>query len=148
MKLLFLGTGAADGMSLTQDDDFLNKDHRRCSCALLDGHVMIDCGPHALNALTVAGVSLDSITDIIVTHRHIDHFNMENINKIAACGGVRLWLRTGGTVLEGCDADVVYMDLFTPYKVGDYELISVPANHDAVTFPHHLIISDGDKPLF
>ena len=72
---------------------------------------------------------------------------MENINKIAACGGVRLWLRTG-PVLEGCDADVVYMDLFTPYKVGDYELISVPANHDAVTFPQHLIISDGDKKLF
>ncbi len=147
MLLKFLGTGAADRMNLPQDDDFSNKDHRRCACALLDGHIMLDCGPHALNALTAANVSLYDITDIIITHRHCDHFNIENINKIAECGGVRLWLRDG-ELISGCDAQIIYMKLFKQYIIDDLTVIGLPANHEPEVFPQHLYITDGEKKLY
>lgn len=146
MKLLFLGTGAADRMNLEQDSDFLNKDHRRCSCALLGDHVMIDCGPHALNSLKIAQIPLTNITDIIITHRHADHFNISAINEIAKNGGVRLWLREGDAV--ECDAEITYMRLFETYQIGEFSVVGVPANHEPATFPQHLCISDGDKKLF
>ncbi len=134
-------------MSLPQDDDFSIKDHRRCACALIDGHIMIDCGPHALNSLRVAGVSLDDITDILVTHRHSDHFDIKNINEIAAHGGVRVWLREG-EIVTGCDAQMIYMKLFKPYIVDVLTVTAVPANHDPDAFPQHLFITDGEKKLY
>ncbi|MBR6693727.1 MAG: MBL fold metallo-hydrolase [Clostridia bacterium] len=146
MELLFLGTGAADRKNLPQDTDFSNKDHRRCSCALINGSIMIDCGPHALNSLSVAGVSLYDITDIIVTHRHSDHFDIESINKIASCGGVRVWLRSGGSV-DDCLAEINFMELFKPYEIGSLNVTAVPANHEQNSFPQHLCITDGDKKL-
>lgn len=147
MILKFLGTGAADRMNLQQDDDFSNKDHRRCSCALLNGHIMIDCGPHALNALKAAEVSLYDITDIVITHRHVDHFNIDNINKIAECGGVRLWLRDGA-IISGCNAQVIYMKLFKQYIIDDLTVTGLPANHEPDVFPQHLYITNGDKKLY
>jgi phosphoribosyl 1,2-cyclic phosphate phosphodiesterase len=146
MKLLFLGTGAADRMNLEQDSDFSIKDHRRCSCAMLGDHVMIDCGPHALNSLKIAQIPLTNITDIIITHRHADHFNISAINEIAKNGGVRLWLRQGDVV--ECDAEVVYMDLFKAYNICEFTVTAVPANHEPASFPQHLCISDGAKKLF
>ncbi len=108
---------------------------------------MIDCGPHALNSLSVCGVSLYDITDIIITHSHCDHLCIESVNKIAACGGVRLWLRDGNN-LNGCDAQIIYMNLFESYNIDNLTVIGVPANHDQSAFPQHLLISDGDKKLF
>lgn len=147
MVLKFLGTGAADRKNLPQDDNFCNKDHRRCACALINGHIMIDCGPHALNSLKVANVALEDITDIIITHRHSDHFNIENINKIAANGGVRVWLRDGD-IVQKCDAQIIYMKLFKPYIIDDLTIVPVPANHDSAAFPQHLCIDDGEKKLY
>ncbi len=147
MKFKFLGTGAADRIDLPQDSDFSQKDHRRCACALLENHIMLDCGPHALNSLEVAGIDLFSITDIIITHRHRDHFCLESINKIAACGGVRLWLREGSEITN-CAAEITYMKPFSTYKIGGFSVSSVPANHDPNAFPQHLCIEDEKVGLF
>lgn len=53
-ELLFLGTGAADTMHKTFAAHFDNKDDRRCTASLLNGHILLDCGPHVLQSLTVA----------------------------------------------------------------------------------------------
>ena len=76
-EFTFLGTCAADfngELLATEYKDKFGKDARRASCALLDGKYMIDCGPHAIDALRIAGVALSDITDIFMTHLHSDHF--------------------------------------------------------------------------
>ncbi len=42
-SIRFLGTGAADRIDILQDDSFDNKDHRRCSAAIINGYVLLDC---------------------------------------------------------------------------------------------------------
>lgn len=61
MKLLFLGTGGG-----------LEAD-RHASCLLVDGTVMVDCGPGALVQLRRAGRSPGDLEVLLVTHLHGDH---------------------------------------------------------------------------
>lgn len=146
-ELLFLGTGAADRMALEQDNDFENKDHRRCSCAILDRKIMLDCGAHALNSLSVAKIDLSQITDIVITHLHSDHFNIDAINKVYENNpNLKLWVRDDAIVSKDCKAKVEYMKNFVEYDIGSFSFTGVPANHQA--FPQHLCIEKDGKKLF
>ena len=79
MDVLLLGTGAAAGWP-----------NPFCSCrscawalehgqvrgqtaALVDGRLLLDCGPEAPRAAARAGVSLGSVRHLLVTHGHFDH---------------------------------------------------------------------------
>ena len=146
-ELLFLGTGAADRKSLEQDNDFSIKDHRRCSCAIIDKKIMLDCGAHALNSLTVADIDLSKITDIVITHLHNDHFDVDAVNTIYENNpSVKLWVRFDAILDKECKAEVVYMNLFEEYNIGGFKFTGVPANHQA--FPQHLCIEKDGKKLF
>lgn len=146
-ELLFLGTGAADRMALEQDKDFENKDHRRCSCAIIDRKIMIDCGAHALNSLTVANIDLSSITDIVVTHLHADHFNIEAINTIYECNpNLNVWVSENAVVNSSCKAKINNMKYFEEYDISGFKFTGVSANHQA--FPQHLCIEKDGKKLF
>ena len=65
MKLIILGTGTF----------FVNKD-RSASAYLLeidDKKILIDCGPGTLMRLSQAGIKLEEIDYIFITHFHADH---------------------------------------------------------------------------
>ncbi len=78
-ELVLLGTGAADGWP--------NPFCRCASCqavraagerrthtsALLDGAVLIDCGPDTPAAATAAGTDLAGVRHLLLTHDHFDH---------------------------------------------------------------------------
>jgi len=57
MKLLFLGTGAADWSLDVQNDP----EYRRFSSTLIDEVLLIDPGPHVLNAIEVFNVDIKRI---------------------------------------------------------------------------------------
>lgn len=151
MELLFLGTGAADRMALEQEDNFLDKDKRRCAAALLNGSILLDCGPHILNSLSVANIDLSSITDIVITHFHSDHFDLSSIKTIASAADrpVRLWYRSDALVPEECKkvCEMHPMEPFCEYDVKDsIKITGVPANHEA--FPQHLSVIDEKGAFF
>lgn len=147
MQMLFLGTGAADGVDEILPADFNNKDFRRCSSALLDGKILLDCGPHILNSLAIAGVDPANITDIVLTHLHYDHFNAESVNAIASANtNLRLWCREGAVFETAPKCQICYMSLFCEYNISDYNITGVPANHTA--YPQHLSIEKDGKKLF
>jgi phosphoribosyl 1,2-cyclic phosphate phosphodiesterase len=75
MKLQLLGTGAADWAGYTPQ----NNDLRGFAFGLLDEKVLIDCGPTALLAFSHYGIDFEKITDILLTHSHIDHFDIESL---------------------------------------------------------------------
>ena len=78
MDILFLGTGAADWPAPGKNVG----NGRRCSSLLLDGHILIDCGQYAADAVEEFGVAVDDLTDIIISHPHSDHVDILELEKI------------------------------------------------------------------
>ena len=118
MELTFFGTCAADfdvALLANEYKDKFGKDARRASCALLGGKYLIDCGPHALDALRIANVNLSQITDIFMTHLHSDHFNPANVQKIADAKSekLRLWVREDAKVPAFENVEIVRMPFET-----------------------------------
>ena len=83
MKLLFLGTGAADWdiKSPVREEGF-----RRFTSTLVDRILLIDPGPCVLEALDTFGVNQNGIKYIINTHSHSAHYNKETVGALEKSG--------------------------------------------------------------
>lgn len=148
--IVFLGTGAADippELEGTLRDQF-DKTLRRCSSALLDGHILIDCGPHALHALELLHISRTQITDLVLTHLHSDHFDPPSVRILVKENPkIRIWVRFDAELPELENAEIRRMPFFKPCAMGSTFVTGFPANHTA--FPQHLSFSFRDgKKLF
>ena len=87
MKIQFIGTGAAD----FDWSEYGKPGVLGSTSTLLDDHVLIDCGPTVPAALARFNADAAEITDIVITHNHSDHFDMESVKKIAGNGKIRLF---------------------------------------------------------
>ena len=128
MKLLFLGTGAAD-WPLERIPDC--GEYRRLSAALIDGTLLIDPGPQVLDALAEYGYDASSVRYIINTHRHSDHYDE---NTAAA-------LQAGGAVMTDFVAG-------EQKQLDRYTVTAYAGNHATCAVTVHFLISDGNRALF
>ena len=127
MKILFLGTGAADhDWSRYGDPDVCGS-----TATLIDDRVLIDCGPTAAAALTRFGQDRSRITDIVVTHDHSDHFSPDALQAIAAGreGEIRLFGPPRVCVQAESFCTVRPLDFGDRFQAGGYEWLTLPANH-------------------
>ena len=148
MKLLFLGTGAADyDWSRYGDETTAGS-----TAALLEQHILLDCGPTVRRALKRYGVSPDAVTAIVNTHSHGDHFAPEVIREIAGKRKIDFYgtPQACDRVKEHCRTHAITMgDEFT---AGDCRFLALPANHAVEdlreeTF-NFLISRDGKNLLY
>jgi len=156
-KIKFLGTAAADFSPRLKGDcaDCFDKNARRASCLLFNDQYLIDCGPHCLDSLRIAGIDKSHITDLFVTHLHSDHFNPDNIAAIAqarrSAGGenLRVWVSDGAKMPEIADVTVMPMVKFTAYTVeAGLTVTGLNANHDKAVHPQHLLFDNGGDKFF
>ena len=84
VSLQIIGSGAADHDWANIGQDGV----RGSACTLLNGHILLDAGVTAAVNLNRFGVAPDVLTDLLVTHTHIDHFDPRAIGKILAAPGV------------------------------------------------------------
>ncbi len=126
MRIMFLGTGAAD-WDIRKHKDM--KGFRRNSAALIDDCFLIDPGPHVLDALSAFGKKAENIKYIINTHKHADHYCEETVSQLK---NAVLYEMTAGGV----------------EKLGKYTVTALPANHSTCSKAVHFILSDGEKRLF
>lgn len=128
MKLLFLGTGAADWniKSSVKDDEF-----RRYTSTLVDDCLLIDPGPCVLEALNTFGADKNKIKFIINTHSHSDHYNTETVENLIQCGAEFIPFLSG-----------------EEKEIGKYKISAFPANHGTCEGAVHFIIDDGNKKIF
>lgn len=156
MKITFLGTCACNYSRYEHrfSEDLLDSfdnDARRAASMLVDGHIMVDCGPHAADALHIAGASAKDITDIVMTHLHSDHFVPENVEKLAQKKGetIRLWVSEDVELPMMKSIEVRRMRKFETYALNDeVSITGLSANHDPQTYPQHLLFEKGGKTLF
>ncbi|MBE6549874.1 MAG: MBL fold metallo-hydrolase [Ruminococcaceae bacterium] len=129
MKITFLGTGAADwDIEKRVEGEFF----RRLSSALIDDDLLIDPGPHIFDFCKKNNCEelLDEVGDIIVTHSHVDHFNIETVRKLCERKSRRILCnQRTADMLVGISDNVTVVDFGQEYKAGEYTIIPLNANH-------------------
>ena len=80
MKLHFLGTGAADWPNPGKKVG----EGRRMSSMVVNDSLMIDCGTMTMDAVDEFNVDVNKLRNVIISHPHGDHFNMNELCAIAA----------------------------------------------------------------
>ncbi|MBP5308485.1 MAG: MBL fold metallo-hydrolase [Clostridia bacterium] len=148
----FLGTCAADFhlLKITDCADRFDLNARRASCMLIGESLLIDCGMHAIDSMRIAKADISKITDIFLTHTHADHFNRENVEKIAENKKfpVRLWCRQDAIIPPIDNVETVNMKEGEYYSVCEgINAMSVYANHDEDSFPQHILFNVNGKKL-
>lgn len=85
VELLFLGIGAADwSAQYPPAERQLARGEVRGLCSLLvNGHILIDCGPTVLDAMRRYDVNPANVAELLITHSHADHFHLESILAVA-----------------------------------------------------------------
>lgn len=144
--ILFLGTGAADGINLDFPMNFENKNLRRCASVLLDGKILIDCGPHVINSLETAKINAENITDVFITHFHADHFDLDSFEKLLSANNkLKLWCSEDAVFEKTPNCKINKMTPFTEYIAGEISVTGLPANHDK--FAQHFSFEKNGKKL-
>lgn len=138
LELLFLGTGAANWPS-TYPADIKNLPRgevRGMSSMLVNGQILIDCGPTVLEAMKCYGVSPAGVTDILLTHTHPDHLHDASVLAIAnardsALGPLRFWAHPEALKLvpESDRIEKKPVEIGKSFNVHELGLTGLEANH-------------------
>ncbi len=154
-EILFLGTGAADW---DYKRDIARPDFRALSGILIDGHIMLDCGPGAFVYEDRFGLSgiYKNVDTVFMTHSHDDHFDAACVSRLCRESEKKITLY-GDKVFEKLlpnEENLTFIPLDARYNesciVSNYTVTALKANH-ATTFPeeqaHHYLF-EGEKNLF
>ena len=148
MKLLFMGTGAADwGIKNRVGDEFF----RRFTSIMINNDLMIDCNDETLDFIEKNGCDTSNVRNLLITHTHDDHYSVSAINRLFG-NDITLFCDKGAVAAqERLKAVQRVIPLYTPTRVGKYEVIAAAANHSVANSaeqPLNYIISDGEKRMF
>lgn len=155
MDVALLGSGAADGWpnpfcSCPSCVDAATRGEvRGQTAALVDGTILLDCGPEAPAAATRAGLSLSGVRVVLVTHAHSDHLGpqmllwrswIEGLDELCVVGTADALASCRDWV--GPDDPVRFVAV-TPgerHRFGDYVVRVLPALH--------MVFVDSDAVLY
>lgn len=145
MKLAFLGTGAAD-WDFRKKEEYLKErgEFRRLSSTLINDELLMDPGPHIFDAEETFGISLGKVKIVLITHSHDDHYNEENVFKLAdrvhpvffgdvwAKYKLEMWAKNNGRNMDEVDFRPIEAD--EVFECDGYHFVSFHSNH-STEFP-------------
>lgn len=87
MQVTFLGTAAAEGIPAlwcacehcAAARRERGRSLRRRSALVVDGRLLIDCGPDIVEAATQLGLDLSPVRTLLITHDHEDHLHLPSL---------------------------------------------------------------------
>ena len=84
LEMLFTGTGAADWPREYEASaaQMARGAARGNASLLLNGRVLVDCGPTVPEVMHRLGVDPRAITDLLLTHAHGDHFDPGSVQRL------------------------------------------------------------------
>ena len=108
MDVLVVGSGSADGWpnpfcgcgSCTAER--VAGRARGQTSALVDGRLLLDCGPQTPNQVQAAGLDLPRLRHVLVTHQHPDHCAPAFLLYRSWAGDAPLHVVGPPQVVEGC----------------------------------------------
>lgn len=130
MKLQFLGTGAADW----DWSKPLTTEVRGSTSTMIDDTILLDAGATGWENLIRFQINPAQITDLLITHSHTDHFNPENIKKIAAAPGrtQKLNVYTSPEAIQRLDSalmNTIALSYGMKLQIARYDIDVLSANH-------------------
>ena len=146
MKLTFIGTGAAD----YDWKNYGTADVLGSTMSLLGENILLDCGPTATRAMQRFNIKFSDIRAVVNTHSHSDHFNIEELRKIAGSGKIDFYgsRQTCNLVKDFCN--VHPLNFGKKFKIGNFTFLTLPANHAVSNLKEetfNYLISDGEKNI-
>lgn len=157
MKLLCLGTGAADW---NEKNRVPGEEWRHFTSTLIDGTLLIDPGPHIFRFAAEQGTPelFDGVTDILVTHSHGDHFSPKTVaalfekkpRHLIGGFGCMQKLREYNPFLAA-RVDFTEQKPFDGTSAAGFEIYALPANHSTDIpdeIPLHYILQKDGKSLY
>ncbi|MCW3156790.1 MBL fold metallo-hydrolase [Micropruina sonneratiae] len=147
MDVLLLGTGASDGVPnawcgcATCAEARASGSIRTNNSALIDGRLLIDCGPEAPRQAQRAGLELSGVRTVLIGHAHDDHLDPAFLMHRGWVSEVPLQVVGPAPAIARCtdwlapDQSVV---TFTTVTAGDelmldgYRARVLPATHHAL----------------
>jgi len=171
VNITFLGSAASEGIpfpyckctTCEHARKFKGKNVRKRCSYLINDNLLIDIGPDLFTACEQHNVELTKVTSILVTHSHLDHFNVQNltvreqhfhknteipkVNFVAGPSAMTLLSQSGvsDNVMNLLRVPILP---FETIKVPNYHIKSIKATHlpeigDAMNY----IISDGKNKI-
>ena len=165
MHLLIVGSGASD---ISRYHQCLcpncsnvrrlgGKNVRSYSSLLIDGNTLIDCGPTVPSRLQQCEISLQDISNILITHWHPDHFDVAAIQVIAKARQVQgnslnLWgddstIKRILLISKRLDVRLRTISKFQVYPVNQLLVTVLPANHSLPVGTAYNFVVQADANL-
>ena len=153
MKLLFLGTGAADwdaSQAHLGDETALQ---RRTTSVLVNEDLLIDPNPAVPEAMAAFGADKRKVQNVLISHSHGDHYSPDTLVWLAEDHSVTVY-GDGGypqKLPRHPNLTFVPVKLGQEYLVGGYRMTPVPSTHtveESAEQALHYLLSAGEKNLF
>lgn len=162
MEVRLLGTGSADGWpnpycgcaSCTAER--LAGRLRGQTSALVDGVLLLDCGPETPGAAQRAGVDLTGLRHVLITHAHPDHCSpafllfrswvgdapLDVVGPADVIEAARMWVAPDSPV------NFVVVEPGDRLRVGGYDVRVLPAAHSETTVLYDVSAPSGGRLLY
>ena len=160
-ELLFLGTGAADWAEIPDDNVKFDTDKkiRRRSTVLVNGRYLIDCAPFSCDYAQYLGVDTSKITDIFLTHSHIDHLYRDSLMKFINAAENKITFHCHKDAvcripLEDGERNLINIapfEVFDEIVTDDFTAVPLYSNHTVENSPEttvHYVFKCGEKSFF
>lgn len=151
MRVLFSGTGASDW----KPEDRERGEYRRFTSAIINDDLLLDPGPHVSDFAEWYGRGdcLAGIRDVLLTHSHDDHFQMDQLRRLCADRRIQFWCNeTVASFVEQTEGLTIHkLRCFEPTCIGSYVVTAVPANHGTAIGQEqacHYMIEQNGKRIF
>ena len=145
MKMLFLGCGAADyNWSCYGEEGVLGS-----TCTLVDDSILLDCGPTVTAAMARFGVDFSQIKAIVNTHSHSDHFNLDEVRKIAAGRKLPFYGSAEACEMLADCCEVHPLTFGDEFFIDGKKFLALPSNHAVTDIREETFnyLISGDKTL-
>ena len=123
------------------------------SAALLNGCILLDTGPTVFRALEMIHAE-KAVKEILITHSHWDHFNVEVVNKLVRLNP-EICVSANAVVLSQLDGSIRTRELKPgiSFESCSCRFTALPANHAIVDHPeetplHYLCETPGGNCLY
>lgn len=162
MDVLLLGTGASDGIPNswcacpTCAEARQTGALRTNASALVDGRLMIDCGPEAPRQASRAGIDLSGVRTVLVGHAHDDHLDpaflmyrswittepLQVVGPAPVIARCAEWLKPGQD-----DVTLTTVTAGDQLTLDGYRVQVLPATHDALGEAVLYAVDDGTRRI-